>query len=161
MAEQHAGDQRGERAVNDNRAQSSGVKPPVAQAPPPQPTRRQRWQVARPTKMITFWLCLGAIVLTMIIGFTWGGWKTADAAQKQTNSAVQVAVVQRLAGICVAQFGGDAGHAANLAELQALGTSARASYMSDGGWSTMPGEASSDTKITSECVKQVISTASK
>jgi hypothetical protein len=161
MTEQHAGEQRGDRPANDNRAQSESVKQPAAAKPPPVLTRRERWQVARPTKMITFWLCLGAIVLTMAVGFTWGGWKTADAAQKQANTAVQVAMVQRLAGICVSQFGGDAEHTANLAALQALGTSARSSYMTDGGWATMPGEASPDTKVTSECVKQVMLTASK
>jgi len=111
--------------------------------------------------MMTFWLCLGAIVLTLIIGFTWGGWTTQDAAQKQANSAAQTAVVLRLAKICVAQFGNDGAHTEKLAELQALGTSARSSYVHDGGWATMPGEDAADSKVVSECVKQVLVVASK
>ena len=89
---------------------------------------------------MAFWICLGAIALTMFIGFTWGGWTTKDAAQKQANSVAQTAVVQRLAKICAAQFGNDGAHAEKLAELQALGTSARSSYVHDGGWATMPGD---------------------
>lgn len=110
--------------------------------------------------MMTFWLCLGAVLLTVAIGFTWGDWTTAAAAQKQANSAVQTAVVQRLAKICVAQFGDDDEHVQKLAELQALGTNVRSRFISDGGWATMPGEDAPDSKVVSECVKQVLVTAS-
>jgi hypothetical protein len=161
MADQHASTQHVERSVNDNRAsQSTTVPTAIAKPPPPEPTGRERWRVARPTKMVAFWLCLGAIVLTMIVGFTWGGWTTKDAAQKQANSAAQTAVVQRLAKICVAQFGNDGEHAQKLVELQALGTSARSSFVSDSGWATMPGEEAPDSKVVSECVKQVLVVAS-
>jgi hypothetical protein len=74
---------------------------------------------------------------------------------------VQTAVVQRLAKICAAQFGSDAENVQKLAELQALGTSARSSFISDSGWATMPGEDAPDSKVVSECVKQVLVTASK
>lgn len=160
MSDQHAGTQRTERSVNDNRA-SQSAPTTAAKPPPPVPTRGERWRIARPTKMMTLWLCLGAIVITMIIGFTWGGWTTKDAAQKQANSAAQTAVVQRLAKICAAQFGSDGEHAQKLVELQALGTSKRSSFVSDGGWATMPGEDTPDPKVVSECAKQVLVVASK
>lgn len=162
MTEQHSGTQHIDRAVNDNRASQSTTAPAgVAKPPAPEPTSRERWRVARPSKMMTFWLCLGAVLLTLVIGFTWGGWTTAAAAQTQANSAAQTAVVQRLTKICVAQFGSDGQHVQKLAELQALGTSARSSFISDGGWATMPGEDAADSKVVSECVKQVLKTASK
>lgn len=162
MADQHATDQHIERSSNDNRASQSATKPAAsAKPPPPKPTRGERWRSARPTKMMAFWLCLGAIVLTMIIGFTWGGWTTKDAAQKQANSAAQTAVVQRLGKICAAQFGKEGDHTQKLAELQALGASARSSYVHDGGWATMPGEDEPDSKVVSECVKQALVVASK
>ena len=162
MADQHAVDQHVERSSNDNRASQSATKPATSTKPPPPPlTRGERWRVARPTKMLTFWLCLGAIVLTMIVGFTWGGWTTQDAAQKQANSVAQTAVVLRLAKICAAQFGNDGAHTEKLAELQALGASARSGYVHDGGWATMPGEDAPDSKVVSECVKQVLVVASK
>jgi hypothetical protein len=160
MADQHAVNQHVERSSNDNRASQSATKP-VASAKPPPPTRGERWRAARPSKMMAFWLCLGAIALTMFIGFTWAGWTTQEAAQKQANSAAQTAVVQRLGKICAAQFGNDSAHAEKLAELQALGTSARSSYVHDGGWATMPGDDAPDSKVVSECVKQVVVVASK
>jgi len=162
MADQHAGPEHIERSINDNRA-SQAAKPPTgaARPKPPEPTSRERWRAARPSKMMTFWLCLGAVLLTLAIGFTWGGWTTAAGAQKQANSAAQTAVVQRLSKICVAQFGNDGEHAQKLVELQALGTGARSSFINEGGWATMPGEDAADSKVVSECVKQVLVVASK
>ena len=162
MADQHAVDQHIERTSNDNRASQSPTTPAAnKKPPPPPPTRGERWRAARPTKMLTFWICLGVIALTMFIGFRWGGWTTQDAAQKQANSAAQTAVVLRLGKICAAQFGNDGEHAQKLAELQALGTSARSGFVQDGGWATMPGDDSPDSKVVSECVKQVLVVASK
>jgi len=162
MPDQHAGSQHTERAVNDNRASQSTTAPAsVVKTRAPEPTSRERWRAARPSKMMTFWLCLGAVLLTLAIGFTWGGWTTAAGAQKQANSAAQTAVVQRLTKICVAQFGNDGEHAQKLVELQALGTGARSSFISEGGWATMPGEDAADSKVVSECVKQVLVVASK
>jgi hypothetical protein len=37
---------------------------------------RQRWDKARANKKVVFWAIIGAIVLTMIVGFSWGGWMT-------------------------------------------------------------------------------------
>ena len=162
MADQHAIDQHIERTSNDNRASQSPTTPAVsAKAPPPSPTRGERWRAARLSKMMAFWLCLGAVALTIFIGFTWAGWTTQEAAQKQANSAAQTAVVQRLGKICAAQFGNEGTHAEKLVELQALGASARSSYIHDGGWATMPGDDAPDSKVVSECVKQVLVVASK
>jgi hypothetical protein len=161
MAEQHAISQNPERAVNDNRASQSTPPPARPQPVAPEPTSQERWRQARPTKMLTFWLMLGAVALTLVIGFTWGGWTTAAAAQKQADVASQATVVQTLAGICATQFGLDGAHTENLAALQTLGTSQRASYISDGGWATMPGKDEPDSKVVSECVKQVLAIAAK
>jgi hypothetical protein len=162
MSDKHSVVQRTERAINDNRESQATTAPAsVAKQTEPELTARERWQVARPTKMMAFWLCLGVVVLTLAIGFTWGGWTTAAAAKQQATTSAQAAVVQRLGTICVAQFGVDARHVQNLAELQALGTSARSSFIRDGGWATMPGEDEADSKVVSECVKQVLAVASQ
>lgn len=162
MSDQHAVVQHTEHAINDNRASQATTAPvSIAKQPEPKPTARSRWQVARPSKMIAFWLCLGAIALTILIGFTWGGWTTAAAAQQQANTSAQAAVAQRLGTICATQFGLDAEHDQKLAELQTLGASARSGFIRDGGWATMPGEDAPDSKVVSECVKQVLVVASK
>jgi hypothetical protein len=162
MKEEHAISQSGERALNDNYTRQPTADPTVTKrAAAPPPTRRERWRFARPTKMMTFWLCLGAVALAIAIGFTWGGWTTTASAQKLANTAAQGAVVQRLATICVANFSLDAAHAQNLTELQALSSSQRATFVNDGGWATMAGQDTPDAKVGSECAKQLLVTASK
>ena len=37
---------------------------------------KEWWSDARPTKTAVFWSWIASIVLTMIIGFAWGGWVT-------------------------------------------------------------------------------------
>jgi hypothetical protein len=41
----------------------------------------QRWEAVQITKTATAWSWAGMAVLTMMIGFTWGGWVTAGTAQ--------------------------------------------------------------------------------
>jgi hypothetical protein len=42
---------------------------------------RQRWNEAQPTKAVLFWSVVAAVILTMIVGFNWGGWVTGGTAQ--------------------------------------------------------------------------------
>src|SRR5688500_7286647 len=96
------------RADNDNRKQST----PAARVEQKQPKKEnlgQRWSKVQPTKMTVFWLCLASILLTMLIGFNWGGWVRGSTAQRMATVTAQNAVVQRLATVCVAQFNLDAG----------------------------------------------------
>jgi len=64
----------------------------------------QRWSEARPTKTIVFWSWIAAMVLTMIVGFNWGGWVTGGTAQKMAEVTAKNAVVQRLVPFCVASL---------------------------------------------------------
>ena len=41
----------------------------------------QRWSEAKPTKTVAFWCCVASAVLTMIVGFSWGGWVTGGTAR--------------------------------------------------------------------------------
>lgn len=114
---------------------------------------RQRWDKARPTKTVTFWASIAAVVLTMIIGFSWGGWVTAGSAQRMAEGAAKDAVVQRLAPICVAQFNQDLDREQKLIELQETNGFQRPGYVTDQGWATMPGEAESSSQVARECVR--------
>ena len=40
----------------------------------------RRWSDARPTKTVVFWSCVATKVVTMVVGFTWGGWVTGGTA---------------------------------------------------------------------------------
>src|SRR5512136_734850 len=70
---------------------------------------RERWDAARPTKTIVFWSWVASVVLTMIIGFAWGGWVTGGTAKSMAETVAEAAVVKRLAPMCVVQFNRDQG----------------------------------------------------
>ena len=53
---------------------------------------RQRWNEAQPTKAVLFWSVVAAVILTMIVGFSWGGWVTGGTAQKDAEVAAKAAV---------------------------------------------------------------------
>ena len=114
---------------------------------------RKWWREARPTKTAVFWSWVASIVLTMIIGFAWGGWVTGSTAQAIAKDVAEDAVVERLAPICVAQFNQDPGKAAKLEELKKASSYQRRTFVQDQGWATMPGEEAPDRAVADECVK--------
>ena len=111
------------------------------------------WSEARPTKTAVFWSWIASIILTMIIGFAWGGWVTGRTARTLAEDMAEDAVVERLAPICVAQFNQDPGKAAKLEELKEASGYQRRTFVQDQGWATMPGEEEPDRKVVDECVK--------
>lgn len=120
-------------------------------------TFRQRWSTAKLKKSVVFWIAVGAVLFTLFLGFTRGGWTTGGNATNMAEKAVAGAVVKRLTSICVAQFGADPQQALKLEELQAITSSSkRIAFVKDQGWATMPDETSPDNKIASECAKQLM-----
>jgi hypothetical protein len=113
----------------------------------------QWWAKARPTKTVVFWSWLGFIILTMIVGFNWGGWVTGGTAREMAKKMANDAVIQRVVPICVAQFNQDPGKEQKLKELQEMGSYERGSYVEKQGWATMAGEAKPDRQIANECAK--------
>jgi hypothetical protein len=116
-------------------------------------TYRQRWDKARASKKVVFWAVIGAIVLTMILGFSWGGWVTDGTAQAMGKTMADDAVVQRLAPICVFQFNQDPDKAQKLAEFNEARTYQRDDYVKEQGWATMPGEDQPDSQVADACAK--------
>jgi hypothetical protein len=117
----------------------------------------QRWKQTRPTKTIVFWSLIAVMVLTMIIGFNWGGWVTGGTAQKMAEVAAQNAVVQRLAPMCVLQFNQDPAKTQKLAELKDMSIYKRRDYVEKQGWATMSGEVKPDSKVADACTKLLVS----
>ena len=112
----------------------------------------QRWREAQLTKTGVFWSLVAVVVLTMIIGFWWGGWVTGGTAEKIAEKMAGEAIVLRLAPICVVQFNQDPGKARKLNELKETSHWQRSEYVEKQGWATMPGEENPDRKIAYECV---------
>lgn len=118
---------------------------------------RQRWDKAKLKKSSVFWIVIGAIILTMYLGFSQAGWVTAGNASRMAEDASEDAVIARLAPICVTQFGQDLESDQRLAEFKELTSSSRRStYVKDQGWATMPGESTPDNKVASECAQQLM-----
>jgi hypothetical protein len=116
----------------------------------------QRWREAQLTKTGVFWSLVVVIVLTMIIGFAWGGWVTGGTAEKIAEKMAEDAVVLRLAPICVFQFNQDLGKNQKLAELKETSNWSRGEYVQKQGWATMPGEEEPDRKVADACAKLLV-----
>jgi hypothetical protein len=111
----------------------------------------ERWSASRPTKTAFFWSCLASAVITMIVGFTWGGWVRGSTAQTMASTMAEDAVVKHLAPICVSQFKQDPASDRWLKELKELSVYDRGDYVKKHGWASMPGEKEADTKVAEEC----------
>lgn len=130
---------------------SGGKKTPVSNVK--KVSFGQRWNQARATKKVVFWFSVAAMILTMIIGFNWGGWVTGGTAKVMA----QAAVVQRLAPMCVSQFNQDPAKAQKLTELKDTSTWQRRAYIEKQGWATMSGEAKPDSQVADACAKLLVS----
>jgi len=114
---------------------------------------RQWWDAARPTKTAVFWSWIASVILTMIIGFAWGGWVTGGTARSMAETVADDAVVKRLAPMCVVQFNRDPGKDQKLKELKEASGWQRGEYVTKQGWATMLGEEKPDSKVAEECAR--------
>lgn len=116
------------------------------------PSYGERWDKARASKKVVFWAIIGTMILTIIVGFMWGGWVTGGTAQSMTTDAV----TQRLASICVGQFNQDPQKEQKFTELKDTNSYQRDDYVNKQGWATMPGEAKPDSKVADSCAKLIM-----
>lgn len=119
----------------------------------------QRWSQARPTKTHVVWSCVATAVVTMIIGFSWGGWVTGSTARTMAATTGEDAVAKRLAPMCVVRFTQDPGKDLKLKEVKNTDSWQRGDYVKKQGWATMPGEKEPDGRVADECVKLLMLTS--
>lgn len=117
---------------------------------------RQRWSAARPTKAVVFWSWVAAAAVTMIIGFSWGGWVTGGTAGMMAKAMAEEAVAKRLAPMCVVRVQQDPNKTERLKELRDTSNWQRSDYVKKHGWATMPGEDQPDSKVADECAKLLV-----
>jgi hypothetical protein len=103
----------------------------------------------RPEVKPALWGAAGGAVALAIIGFTWGGWMTAGAAEQMSKKSTDSAVVSILAKICVEQFNARATD--RLTELSELKSYEQAGFIEKGGWATMPGSDEPVTGVARSC----------
>lgn len=105
----------------------------------------QRWENYRPSKSGLFWACALTAVLTMIVGFTWGGWVTGGSSQAAAAAAGNVARGQLASDICVERFRAEPDVVARQAQFNALTDKyKKRQFVEAGGWATMPGQEAPD-----------------
>ncbi len=98
------------------------------------------WAAYRPSKGLWFWSCIASIILTMLVGFSWGGWVTNGTAQKMSASAASTAEAQLAAAYCVTAFEKAPDAATQLAALKKTESWQRNDFINKGGWDKLPGE---------------------
>ena len=102
--------------------------------------------------------CAGAVIVTLIVGFTWGGWVTASGAAKMTQKSTDMAVAERLGQICLAQAQQSADIQAQLEELKKVASYNRVKTVMEQPWAVMPGEAAADRAVASVCTAALMKT---
>jgi len=105
----------------------------------------QRWGDYQPSKTLLIWTGIMAIIATIVVGFSWGGWVTGGTSRTTAITAGDVARGDLATAICVEKFNAAPDAAARLVELKAISSaSARRQFVEAGGWATMPGQTAPD-----------------
>ena len=93
------------------------------------------------------WGLIVGAVITIIVGFVWGGWRTMGAAQTMTTEAL----LASRAAICVAQFTKQPTHEEKLKEFMEISSWRRAEFIEQGGWDKMPGQEEAGPAVSRAC----------
>ncbi|MCC2597117.1 hypothetical protein LKR43_12270 [Pusillimonas sp. MFBS29] len=90
----------------------------------------------RPTKTVWFWSCAGVAALTMVVGFTAGGWVTSSTAAEQAETMKQNAVATLAANICANRFLAAPNAQTQLAQLKETDSWKQDTFIEEGGWTS-------------------------
>ena len=107
------------------------------------------------------WGAVGGAAALAIVGFTFGGWVTGGKAKEMAQQQSDKAVTAALSPICVDKFRHAKDADANLGKLNAISYSwEKGTYVSAGGWATMPGNSEPNSAVAQACA-EVLRTAAK
>lgn len=101
----------------------------------------------------TFWGAVLGGIVTMIIGFGWGGWSIASTAERNANLRAEKAVVAALSPICVSNFNQQSDMTSAMAELKKVSGWQQGDYIAKGGWATMAGSKAPDASVAKACAE--------
>jgi hypothetical protein len=102
---------------------------------------------------------IGSIV-TMIVGFSWGGWTTSGTALQVAMKQSDAAVTAALLPICLAGEKADIGRAKKLGELTAITSSwEQTEFLMKTGWATFPGQSDPNRAVAEACASALLNTA--
>ena len=104
----------------------------------------------------TFWGAVLGSILTMIVGFGWGGWVLGGTAERMALERTNSAMVVSLTPACVSRFMQQANATAKLKEFQATDTWRQREFVEAGGWATFAGDTSPNASVASACAEQLM-----
>jgi len=97
------------------------------------------------------WGAVGGAVITMVIGFHWGGWTLSSTTDKIARDAV----LQNEAAICAAEFMTQPKHDAAIAKFNKIDTWSRSDFIDKGGWDKMPGQTTASPDVAQACTERL------
>ena len=116
------------------------------------PSFSRRWEDYQPSKTMLVWACIAAVIATIVVGFSWGGWVTGGTSQTMAKAAGDTARGELASAICVERFNAAPDAAAKLAEFKAIPDSyKKRQFVEAGGWATMPGTTDPDRRGAEAC----------
>jgi hypothetical protein len=107
------------------------------------------------------WGFVAGSVITMILGFSWGGWTTSGTAERMAADRSATAVTAALVPVCLEKSKADPAATKKLVALRALSSSyeQRDAVLKDGWASIGTGDANRD--VADACVTELLKVAAK
>ena len=110
----------------------------------------------------TVWGAVAGSILTMIVGFSYGGWVTGGTSERAAKQHADTAVTAALVPVCVAQSKADQGAAKKLGELRAISSSyEQQEFVTKTGWATVPGTENPNRDVAEACASMLLKIAAK
>jgi len=117
-------------------------------------------QVQRAWMKPGIWGVVVGSILTMIVGFNWGGWTLGSTANQLAIQRVDAAMTTAFIPICLAQAKADATKGKKLGELKALTASYdQTDFVMKSGWATFPGKADPNRDVAEACASALLKSA--
>jgi hypothetical protein len=104
----------------------------------------------------TIWGVVIGAILTIFVGFSWGGWVLGSTSSSLGEDMARIAVIERLAPMCLEQFKQDPEKSSKLKEFKEISSWDQNSFIQKNGWAIMPFEKEHDRAIAERCSELII-----
>ena len=94
------------------------------------------WDNYKPTKTVWLWSGVAVAALTMVVGFTAGGWVTGSTSTERMEDSTEQAVATLAANVCANRFLAATDANVKLATLKETDSWERNTFIEEGGWVT-------------------------
>jgi hypothetical protein len=106
------------------------------------------------------WGAVIGCIVTMIVGFSWGGWTTSSTANQDAVKRAGSAVTATLVPICLAQEKVDSSKGNKLTQLRGItSTYEQTEFVMKAGWATFPGKEDPNRDVAEACASALLKTA--